>query len=63
MGKMALFIYLSFVISEGKQISNSQIVPSRDDGFLSAEFLPFREEVTVMNQCPQSGTWQSSNGS
>lgn len=48
-----LSTYLSFVISKGKQISDSQIGLSQGDGFLNAELLPFGEKVTLMNQCAQ----------
>ena len=37
-------IYSSSVISKEEQISDSQIIPSWDDGFLNAEFLLFNRD-------------------
>ena len=37
-------IYSSSVISKEEQISESQIIPSWDDGFLNAEFLLFNRD-------------------
>ena len=44
----------SSVISKEEQISESQIIPSWDDGFLNAEFLLFSKEIILMNQCLQN---------
>ena len=54
-------IYSSSVASKEEQISESQIIPSRDDGFLNAEFLLFNKERILMNQYLQSDIWQDDN--
>lgn len=54
-------IYSSSVISKEEQISESQIIPSWDDGFLNAEFLLFNKEIILMNQYLQSDIWQDDN--
>ena len=54
-------IYSSSVISKEEQISESQIIPSWDDGFLNAEFLLFNKEIILMNQYLQSDIWQEDN--